>query len=314
MTDLRCTQELFERRIPKRPFATDDLGPGLYRMNPHEAMQRANLQVNPPSIRFWMPMDVDRPNAALAWDDAELPEPAWVAQNPANGHAHIVYGIEAPVRLDNPECQKPVRYLWAIESGVRAKLDADPSYGGFMTKNPYHDNWRTYWGKAGIYGLDDLAEYVDLDRHKPHRGVNVDDVGLGRNCTLFEHVRFHAYRNVRHYRGNPKGLDYFERDVHGEAMVRNGDFPIPLPSAEVWQVAKSIAVWTWRKFDVEASDRRFSDRQARRGTRKGQTKREQMMPTVLEMIGKGMSQNQVANQLGVNKATVSRWIRGVAKP
>ena len=99
--------DLFPRRIPRRPFATDCPGPGLHRMSPQEAIKRRHLQVNPPNLRFWLLFDIDKPDAAVAWDDAGLPEPAWTSQNVSNGHAHSAWGIEAPVLLDKPERQNP---------------------------------------------------------------------------------------------------------------------------------------------------------------------------------------------------------------
>ena len=310
------TYDLFERRIPNRPYAADELGPGLRRMSPEQALKCRHLQINPPSIRFWLAFDIDDQSGAMAWDEAGLPEPAWTAQNPSNGHAHSVWGIEAPVLLDKPDRQKPVRYLAAIESAYRASLGADPAYGGLLTKNPLSSHWRTYWGQYGVYGLDELAEYVDLDRHKPKRGIDVEESGLGRNVTLFDHVRHYAYRNLRHYIQTPTAFRYWQRVVHGEAMSRNGDFPVPLPTSEVWHVAKSIAGWTWKKFDVQASDRRWRDRQSRRGSRKGQSKRDQLMPIVMEMRAKGMSQRSIGEEIGVSAMTVSNWLRtpDVKKP
>jgi hypothetical protein len=201
-----------------------------------------------------------------------------------------------------------VRYLAAIENAYRVALGADPAYGGLLTKNPLSPHWRTCWGKYGVYGLHELADYVDLDRHKPKRGVNVEDSGLGRNVALFDHVRHYAYRNLRHFIGTSSAFAYWQRVVHGEAMSRNGDFPVPLPTAEVWHVAKSIANWTWTKFDVQASDQRWRERQSKRGSRKGKSKRDQLMPVVLEMRAEGMSQRAIADSVGVGQKTISRWL------
>ena len=311
----RVDADLFEQRIPKRPYATDELGPGLRRMSPKQALERQHIQINPPSVRFWLAFDIDRKDGAGAWYNADLPEPLWTAQNPKNGHAHSVWGIEAPVVMDEPDRQKPVRYLAAIESAYRAALDADPAYAGLLTKNPRHAHWRTFWGQRGIYGLHELAEYVDLQRHRPRRGVDVSEVGLGRNCTLFDHVRQFAYENLRHYRRDTRSFPSWWRAVEHEAISRNDGFPEPLPIMEVQHVAKSIAKWTWQRFDVEASDRKFKEKQARRGSRKGQKRREQMLPRVLEMRAQGISQQDIATALGLNKGTVSRWVNSrVAKP
>jgi len=286
-------------------------------MSPKEALKQRHIQINPPSVRFWLAFDIDRRDAAGAWDQADLPEPAWTAQNPENGHAHSVWGIEAPVLLDKPDRQKPVRYLAAIEQALKHKLGADVAYGGPTTKNPTHSHWRTFWGRFGVYGLDELADYVDLDRYKPHRGVNLDEVGLGRNCTLFEHVRQYAYRNLRFYNHDPRAFNQWHRAIFAEAQRRNFDFPEPLPTVEVGHVAKSIAGWTWRKFDVAASDRRFSEKQARRGKASGQKRRnasqerrERLMPLVATMARQGHSQQVIADTLGIGQKTVSRWLKG----
>ena len=308
--------DLFERRIPRRPFACDDLGPGLRRMAPLEALNRRHLQVNPPSVRFWLLFDVDKPTGALAWDDAGLPEPAWTAQNPANGHAHSAWGIEAPVLLDKPDRQKPVRYLAAIESAYRAALDADPSYGGLLTKNPVSPHWRTFWGQHGVYGLDDLAEYVDLDRHKPRIGIKAEDIGLGRNVALFDWLRLWAYRAWRKYKLIGATSHDFDVACLSAARERNADFPVPLHDPEVCHTAKSVSRWVWKTFSLGE----FERIQRRRGTKGGQAsgakrktaaqeRRERLMPSILEMIGQGHSQQVIADTVGVTQQTVSNWLR-----
>ena len=304
--------DLFERRIPRRPFACDDLGPGLRRMAPLEALNRRHLQVNPPSVRFWLLFDVDKPTGALAWDDAGLPEPAWTAQNPANGHAHSAWGIEAPVLLDKPDRQKPVRYLAAIESAYRAALDADPSYGGLLTKNPVSPHWRTFWGQHGIYGLDDLAEYVDLDRHKPRLGIKAEDIGLGRNVALFDSLRLWAYRAWRKYKLIGATAHDFDVACLSAARERNGDFPVPLHDPEVCHTAKSVSRWVWKTFSLGE----FERIQRRRGQASGakrksaaQERRERLMPSILEMLDQGHSQQVIADTVGVSQMTICRWLR-----
>jgi len=310
--------DLFPRRIPRRPFATDCPGPGLHRMSPLEAIKRRHLQVNPPNLRFWLLFDIDKPDAAMAWDDAGLPEPAWTAQNPANGHAHSAWGIEAPVLLDKPDRQKPVRYLAAIESAYRAAMAADPAYGGLLTKNPLSPHWRTFWGQHGIYGLDDLAEYVDLDRHKPRPGIKVEDIGLGRNVALFDSLRLWAYRAWRKYKLIGATAHDFDAACLAAARERNGDFPVPLHDPEVCHTAKSVSRWVWQKFSLGE----FERIQRRRGTKGGQVsgavrktaaeeRRERLMPSILEMMGQGHSQQVIADTVGVSTRTIIRWLKDV---
>jgi hypothetical protein len=128
---------------------------------------------------------------------------SWTAINQENGHAHIVYGMSAPVLVDSPDMrQAPLRYLCAVEAAFRAKLDADQDYAGLLTKNPVHPLWRTLRGPRLDYDLGELAEYVDLPKHIRKRGKKPEEIGLGRNVTVFEDLRQWAYRNIRGYKAD----------------------------------------------------------------------------------------------------------------
>jgi len=113
------------------------------------------------------------------------------------------------------------------------------------------------------YELGELAEYVDLPKHLPRR--NPEQIGLGRNITLFDWLRHYAYRHIRHYKGDVRNFVLWQSHLNSKALGRNGDFQHPLDGKEVWHIAKSVAKWTWRRFDIAASDARFSDQQAHRG-------------------------------------------------
>ena len=61
---------------------------------------------------------------------------------------------------------------------------------------------------------------------------------------------------------------YWQKDLYDQAMSRNGDFCNPMNHREVYHVARSVAKWVWRKFDIEASeasDARFAGRTAQQG-------------------------------------------------
>jgi len=187
-------------RLPRRPYCADDLSDGLCIRSLAQALTKPYIQINRPYLRIWSIFDVDRPGAAIAWEDAMLPPPAWAAVNRDNGHAHLVYGLSAPVLVDSPDMrQAPLRYLCAVEAAFRAKLDADSGYSGLITKNPAHPLWRLLRGPQRGYELGELAEWVDLPRHIPRR--KPEEVGLGRNVTLFDWLRHYAYRQIRHYKG-----------------------------------------------------------------------------------------------------------------
>ncbi|MFM6960842.1 MAG: replication initiation protein, partial [Schleiferiaceae bacterium] len=135
---------LFFERLPFKPYCVDDFGDGLKIRGRGEAVKRRHVQYNTPAKVAYLCFDVDKDRAHEAWFDANLPAPSLVVQNPANGHAHILYAIKTPVCRTNAARLKPLRYLAAVEEGLRAKLGADEGFAGLMCKTPHHTAWRTF--------------------------------------------------------------------------------------------------------------------------------------------------------------------------
>ena len=250
-------------RWPRRPYCTDSFEQGVRIRSLKQALTKAYIQANPPHIRIWSLYDIDRPGGGLAWEDGNLPPPSWASVNKANGHAHLAYGLSAPVLTVSMEArQAPIRYLNAVEAAFRARLGGDDGYSGLITKNPSHPLWWTLKGPQVAYELGELAEWVDLERFKARQGVKVAEVGLGRNITVFDFVRLWAYKKIKAFKCHPAGFEQWHSAVYDRCMARNGDFPTPLDSREVLHIARSVSKWTWRRFDVDASDARFSKLQA----------------------------------------------------
>ena len=75
-------------------------------------------------------------------------------------------------------------------------------------------------------------------------------------------MRLWAYKKVRDYKGLQGGFVHWQKAVYDRCMARNSDFKTPMDNREAYQIAKSVAKWTWNRFDLEASDARFSKLQA----------------------------------------------------
>lgn len=300
-------------RWPRKPYCSDDKSARFIR-SLSSAIKRPYIQANPPYLRVWSIYDVDRPCAALAWEDANLPPPSWAAVNRENGHAHLVWGLTAPVLVDSSDMrQAPLRYLCAIEAAFREKLQADQGYAGLITKNPAHPLWRTLRGPQDSYDLGELAEWVDLKKHIPKR--NPEMVGLGRNVMTFEFLRKHAYCHIRRYKADVRNFVLWQSHLNNRALEYNGDQSIPLDGKEVWHIAKSVAKWTWRQFDIAASDARFSKLQAHRGAMGGKASgtarlavSEGQRASARLMAAQGYSIRAIAEAIDVPKTTVARWV------
>ena len=299
--------DLFKERLPNKPYCAEEIGATRIRNIPH-ALRHRYIQVNPPHLRFWSVFDVDRDvGGILAWNDALLPKPAWAAMNPENGHAHISWGIEAPVLVSDAGRRAPIRYLVGVEAGYRAALRADPGFGGLITKNPTNKHWRVFWGDQMLYSLEELAEYIDIPRFVPRRDKNPEEIGLGRNCIAFDWLRLWAYKNVRGWkRATTHGaFIYWQQECYQRVLTRNGDFAEPMDPRECWHIAKSVSRWVWNRFDIEASDKRFSNLQRARGRSKGKTTRQ----FGLELLATGKTVREVMDLCGVARRTVMNWRR-----
>lgn len=281
-------------RLPRRPYCTDDLETGLRIRSLKSALSKRYIQINPPHLRVFALFDIDRPGGGLAWESVDLPPPTWSAVNRENGHAHLSWALSAPVLIQGSGLHaKPLKWLAAIESSMRARLGGDPGFAGLITKNPASPFWRVFHSGAA-YGLGELQEYLpDIPKHLPRRPA--EQVGLGRNCSLFDWLRHRAYREVGGYKSAKEQGVYVQWLTHlyHSALNRNGDFGTPLDHREVHWIAKSVAKWVWNRFDIAASDEKFSRRQAARGARggirSGEVRRQGSVEEAAPWVAQGVS-------------------------
>jgi hypothetical protein len=232
--------------IPRRPLATDDFASGLYRRPREVALAMRHIQVNAERWVGWLNFDLDRPAAWDAANDAGIPEPTFVAVNPANGHAHLGYLLASPVPRFDSQRRKPLEFLADVQRGMTKRLDADPSYGGLTVKNPTHSAWRVEWRVGRPYVLAELnADLTSGDKLR----VSADrEIGEGRNCLLFDRIRIAAYRDVRAHFGDPEG---FRRRLLELGTAENRMFQFPLSQREVVSIVRSISKWTLRRFSSD---------------------------------------------------------------
>lgn len=302
-SNLAFTADLFRDTLPRKPYCTDDFDTGLRVRSRSTAVQRRYIQPNPPTVRVWLVFDVDREQAAMAAQDANLATPTWTAQNPTNGHAHIAYGLRFPVATGDA-LARPLRLAAAIESAYRDRLQADRSYSGLTCKNPIHPAWRTRWGPQTLYELAELADHVDLSPFTGRRQTALECVGLGRNVAVFDSTRRWAYAAVREF-WRPGGEQPFRAAVAAHAAGLNA-FPVPLPYPEIRSISKSVSRWVWRTFTPAA----FRAIQSARGTRNGAARRS----TGLAMLQAGATSRAVQDALGVSPRTVYNWRQSVSPP
>lgn len=248
----------FTANLPHRPYCSDDLASGLKIRRKDIAARHAYIQPDSPSLKRWLSFDIDRPDAAWHWEDAGAPAPSLVIQNPDNGHAHLLYMLRAPICVSQNARPEPLRFLALLDDTLTIKLDADHQFAGLIVKNPGHGQWRTTPYFKGPRDLAELAKGLDLERFK-EPAASAAGSTLGRNCTLFDQLRFWAYKRIRAYAlAGPRAFEMWARAVEAHAASLN-IFSEPLPASEIKATAKSVAKWTWQRLDGLAGSNRGRD-------------------------------------------------------
>lgn len=291
--------DLFNEKLPARPYHTDNLSNGLKINKKDKAVLARHIQPNGPTHKIWLVYDVDRRDAGLHWEHVGAPPPNLIARNPANGHAHLLYGLLTPIRTGIDAKTAPLRYAGAIDNAMRSLLDADPGYSGLICKNPLNPHWLINQWEPNLYTLDELADYLDLSPYHDKR-KHLPAYGLGRNCTLFEKLREWAYKAIR--RGWPT-YDQWLNACIDRAIVYNTQFATPLELAEVKHTAKSVAKWTHQRFTPDEFKIVQSARGTKGGLAKGKGKREQG----IILLESGATIQYVMQQLNVSRATAYNW-------
>ena len=250
-----------------------------------------------------MVFDLDFLTTPWTAQEAHLPEPSFLVINKKNLHSHMIYRLTAPVCTTDAARLAPLRYAAAVETAYQKRLKADPQYVGLIAKNPWKDDYWTVIDNGNLaYDLEYMADFVTLPRQqkRPVREIS----GLGRNCALFDTVRYWAYSAIR---GNwrPEGAELCAQAVYEHCMEAN-QFTNPLGDRELRCIARSIAKWTWKRFrpgEFAAWQKRRIER--RWGVRK---------PQGIEMLVGGASTAEVATTLGVTQRMARYWRRDALTP
>ena len=306
--------ENFYAKLPHKPYCSDDLGYGVIIRPKKTAILKQYIQYNPPCLITSLVFDIDRSDAFFAWSDANLPTPTWIAKNRLNGHAHVGYMLATPVCTTHRARQNVIEYLAKIEQAYSLALGADRGYTGLITKNPCHSTWENHIFDVQPHELGYLADFVDLKELK----TDLKEVsGLGRNCAMFDTVRYWAYKAIRAHLA--VGFEKWHLEVLEQAKNANGAFLEPLPYSEVKATAKSIARWVWRNHAVAHA--KFIERQAMKGrmgdsSHGGKARSAQysdMRQEALKLHIMGFNPTQIAKKLNISRPSVYSWVKNCPK-
>ena len=310
--------------LPRKPYCSDDKTASKIRTQQY-ALKERYLQLNPPHKCAWLVFDIDIPFFGLhaddfawqyPWEKSGLPVPNYVAVTPSSGRYHMAYAI-SPVYTGEKARTNPLKFLAAIERTYQSLLEgADQGFAGLMTKNPLHEEWQVYFFHGGEYDLSELADAVDGKLHPKRKSAPVR--GYGRNCDLFDELRYYAYANVKH----APGYDAWFNELLGRAESINATFAPPILFSEVKGIAKSVAKWTWkrrdtlyvkvRKLELDESQP-LETRQALGAHYTNEVRKDKSQVLIekavmeLKANGKKITQKAVAAQAGMHENTMKNY-------
>lgn len=309
----------FYEKLPHKPYCSWGKGERTLIRSKSHAIRFPLIQINTPHLINYLIFDIDAPDAYLHFLDANLPTPSWIAKNPKNGHCHICYALKTPVCKTENARMKPLRYLASIEYSYAKKLGADLRYTGVLTKNPLDADWQTTFLSPLEYELAELADFIDLETKPKANEVS----GLGRNCMMFDTVRYWAYKAIRaHLSG---GYDLWYAEVLKVAINSNEAFLDPLGYSEVKATAKSVARWVWRNHGSAEFQAQFSAKQAKKGRKGGlisdsshggkarSATYSDIRQEALKLHVTGKSIKEISEFLNVHRNSVSKWVKNHAQ-
>lgn len=307
-------RQAFER-APSHLFCCDDFDHGVYRKNKYVALTRRHVQIDKAGYCSVILLDVDRRGATDAPADAGLPPPSWVCMNPANGHAHIAYVLEEPIRRTSAD-DRPARFLRAVRQGMVRMIQADTNYNGRLTKNPLSSAWVTTVVNK-TYSLSELAEYIPDDLLSiPARRAFTSQreevlAPVGRNAALFDAVRQAHYPAWSSLVSMPASQSVAK--LFDAAVRMNGERidVAPLSEHELMTICRSIDRFLRSRYRKPKDSEAFSLRQGRRQKLAAQKRRlnnqQRLIVAASSLVGSGrpLTFASLARESGLTRQTVA---------
>jgi hypothetical protein len=309
--EIPLLQHFFEY-LPPKPYCTDTLGM-LYIRPKAYAVGKTYLQPNPITRAYWLVFDLDNQHEPRYWAaEPHIPLPNLTVINRSNGHEHVYYLIDPAVYTLRQARRKPLELAADVDRGLTEVLDADPGYGKLLAKNPFHEQWIGVVWHEHAYGLTELLDWIpDQFRLLKRKRKAKEEIGLGRNCTVFEVARQYAYSEWRRL----KFTDYeglYDR-VRIRAMEMNADFTTPMTEREVLCIVRSVTKWTARHLTAD----RFAvwgDARREKSIITRHTRSQERAAAVKALYAGGKTQKQIAAILGISERQVRTLLKSESLP
>lgn len=305
------------------------------------------VQINPRDYVNFLVVDVDREDAEMLLLHPAVPEPHWIIQNPANGHAQAGWMIH-PVYRGPDAREHPIRYAQSVQTALARLTESDEAFTGFLVRNPAAHSPAgvvRFSSRHDPYSLGELMKHMqeyqdpfddEFQAWAPHRdfrqsrSVTRAAEETGRNNALFYATRaqlWSRYGSTGLPPSNAYALEY--------ATSLNSQLPSPLPTREIRELAASAVrqvmrgkgqntggapdKWLSRMGRLGGSattdaKRLAAARNVRKATQTRQSRAEEDARFAVNLRTLGHSLAQIAQALGKTVRTVQRYLAKVTGP
>lgn len=310
----------FIGNLPTKPYCTDDLATGLKIRPKNSAISFKYIQPNSPFYQHYLILDLDYESALseILYSLDGIPMPNFVAETPNSGRLHAFFELKTPIYTTDASRQKPIMLANAVYLRLQQLFNADVGYSGLISKNPIHEQWRTYSLRKKPYTLNELSSKLDIDWQEAKKPPKQHEaIGLGRNCYIFHTARFWAYKAVREYRG--KTYNNWLQAVIDHCLKLNEGITEPMQYNEIKGIAKSISRYCWKKDAYHYQE--FIQRQAYKGALGGKKSNssnggiaranlyKEKKQTALTLREQGSKVSEIALILDVTTKTIRNWFK-----
>ena len=303
----------FFENLPNYPRGTDSLKAGCRRSPKHVAIKRRYIELNKENYSVtYLPYDCDSPIGMLMWHIRSLPPPTLSVSNWDNFRSHLTWELETSVHLGGNASQRAINYLDVVRRGFTQALDADPSFGGLLSKNPLSDFWFVD-AYDRVYDLDELAEAVRDITLPKKQSSKKHEIEYEPDDSLFvyHNTRWYMYTITADYdRSEPL---YDKADAYVREL--STDFSLNLPESKIRSNAKSISKFCWNhRDDFIANRAAFIEIQRQRAYRSHKARKRNNTIKILRATRKLRKEDQtitksaVAEEAGLTRKSVSKRV------
>ena len=208
------------------------------------------IQINPGDYLNFLVVDVDKDDAVVRLLHPAVPEPHWIIENPANGHAQAGWMIE-PVLLGQGARPHPIRYAQEVQRALDLLTGNDAAFTRFLVRNPAAHSPAgdvRFGRRVQPYSLGELRLHMQDYRDPfdeefsawpsspalgaPQRPIEADTAS-GRNNAIFYRTRSELWG--RYQDGKLPALE----ESLAYASSLNDALTTPLPHREIRDLAAS---------------------------------------------------------------------------